>query len=254
MADHLTTLKRYQMHSFRNFFLLLLFTYSISLQAQIKKESEEKPYIEVIGHAEQEIVPDEIFVSIFIKEKYIGREKLTIDQQEVKLKLSLKGINVDLKNLYLSDAVSDYVRVRWRTKDVLTKKAYTLKVSSAFQLGQVFEELDKLEITEASIEKVNHSKIDSLKKEVRILAIKAAKTKAEYLLDAIGEHIGKAVIIEEKENAYLDHRSINSIQSLNIRGSRSSEDAYNIDGEKEDVVQFQKIKIQSAIIVRFAIQ
>ena len=48
------------MHSFRNFFLLLLFTYSISLQAQIKKESEEKPYIEVIGHAEQEIVPDEI--------------------------------------------------------------------------------------------------------------------------------------------------------------------------------------------------
>lgn len=254
MADHLTTLKRYQMHSFRNFFLLLLFTYSISLQAQIKKESEEKPYIEVIGHAEQEIVPDEIFVSIFIKEKYIGREKLTIDQQEVKLKLSLKGINVDLKNLYLSDAVSDYVRVRWRTKDVLTKKAYTLKVSSAFQLGQVFEELDKLEITEASIEKVNHSKIDSLKKEVRILAIKAAKTKAEYLLDAIGEHIGKAVIIEEKENAYLDHRSINSIQSLNIRGSRSSEDAYYIDGEKEDVVQFQKIKIQSAIIVRFAIQ
>ena len=242
------------MHSFRNFFLLLLFTYSISLQAQIKKESEEKPYIEVIGHAEQEIVPDEIFVSIFIKEKYIGREKLTIDQQEVKLKLSLKEINVDLKNLYLSDAVSDYVRVRWRTKDVLTKKAYTLKVSSAFQLGQVFEELDKLEITEASIEKVNHSKIDSLKKEVRILAIKAAKTKAEYLLDAIGEHIGKAVIIEEKENAYLDHRSINSIQSLNIRGSRSSEDAYNIDGEKEDVVQFQKIKIQSAIIVRFAIQ
>ena len=137
---------------------------------------------------------------------------------------------------------------------MLTKKAYTLKVSSAFQLGQVFEELDKLEITEASIEKVNHSKIDSLKKEVRILAIKAAKTKAEYLLDAIGEHIGKAVIIEEKENAYLDHRSINSIQSLNIRGSRSSEDAYYIDGEKEDVVQFQKIKIQSAIIVRFAIQ
>lgn len=73
----------------------------------------------------------------------------------------------------------------------VNKKEYTLKVKNAIELGRMFQELEKLEITDAFISKVNHSKIDSLRKEVRILAIKAAKDKADYLLTAIGEQTGK---------------------------------------------------------------
>jgi uncharacterized protein YggE len=125
-------------------------------------------------------------------------------------------------------------------------------VSNATTVGQVFQELDKLEITDAFISSVNHSKMDSLRKEIKIAAIKAAKNKADYLLTAIGEQTGKPLIIKETvEN--------NSSSNVNFRGSRSNETYYYIDGIKvkdsdENQIQFQKIKIQSSIYVKFSIK
>jgi hypothetical protein len=151
--------------------ILIVFVMTITTYAygQSKVDCEEVKYIEVTGSADQEVIPDEIYINIIIQEKYINKEKVTIESQEEKLRTSLKEIGVDLKNLYLSDANADYIKVKWRTKDVLTKKDYTLKVSNATIVGQVFQQLDKLDITDAFIAKVNYSKLDSLKKEVKIL-------------------------------------------------------------------------------------
>jgi len=107
----------------------------------------EKPYIEVNGYAEKEIIPDEIYIGINIIEKTENRIKVTIQEQEEKLKTSLKAININLDDFALSDASSDYVRVRWNTKDVITRKSYTLKVASALQVGQVYLELEKLDLS-----------------------------------------------------------------------------------------------------------
>ncbi len=222
-----------------------------SIFGQTENEVEEKPFIEITGRVEQEIIPDEIYLNIVIREKYVNKDKVSIEIQEEKLKTALKEIGVDFKNLYLSDANADYVKVKWRTKDVLTKKDYTLKVINAATVGQVFQQLEKIEITDANIIKVNHSKIDSLKKDVRIMAIKAAKIKADYLLLAIGEQTGKPLIIREVDNSYMDP------SMLNVRGGRTSATSYLVDGNKvngEDDIQFQKIKIQSAIYIKFSIK
>jgi len=217
-------------------------------------KTEEQPYIEVTGTAEKEVVPDEIYIGIIIREKYLNKVKVTIEGQEEKLKTAVKSLGIDLTNLYLSDANADYVKVRWQKKDVLTKKDYTLKVSTATTVGQVFLELEKLEITDAFISRVNHSKMDSLRKEIKILAIKAAKDKADYLLTAIGEQTGKPLIV--KENEILPNRTL---ASVNVRGSRSSETEYYVDGvkmksEDNNEIQFQKIKIQTSIYVKFSIK
>lgn len=217
-------------------------------------KTEEQSYIEVTGTAEKEVVPDEIYIGIIIREKYVNKVKVTIEEQEEKLKNTVKSIGIDLTNLYLSDANADYVKIRWQKKDVLTKKDYTLKVSDATTIGQVFQELEKLEITDAFISRVSHSKLDSLRKEVKIMAIKAAKDKADYLLAAIGEQTGKPLIV--KENEILPTRQL---ASVNVRGSRSESSEYFIDGvkvrDKEDnEIQFQKIKIQTSIYVKFLIK
>jgi len=212
------------------------------------------PYIEVTGTAEKEVIPDEIFIQIIIRERYVNRTKLTIEEQEEKLKNSIKSLGIDLTNLYLSDANADYVKIRWQKKDVLTKKDYTLKVSNATSVGQAFLELEKLEITDASISKVSHSKIDSLRKEVRILAIKAAKEKADYLLAAIGEQTGKPLIITEnaqtihrEEISRMPTRNISSISTDGIPGSFG-------DNDKDSEIQFQKIKLTSSIYSKFSIK
>jgi hypothetical protein len=178
----------------------------------------------------------------------VNKEKVTIEIQEEILKTYLKDIGVDIKNLYLSDANADYVKVNWRTKDVLTKKDYTLKVSNATTVGQVFQQLDKLEITDAFIAKVNHSKLDSLNKEVKILAIKAAKNKADYLLTAIGEQTGKPLIVEERENGITSRAKV-LYSGRYVDGVRVTSDS-----DKEEELQFKKIKIEAFIYVKFAIK
>ncbi len=221
-------------------------------QDQITKE--EKPFIEVNGVAEQEIIPDQIYISIIIREKYVNKEKITIESQEEKLKALLKEINIPTSNLYLSDANADYVKVKFRTKDVLTKKDYTLKVSNATAVGQVFQQLEKLEINDANVSKVSHSKIDSLRKEIRIAAIKAAKTKADYLLNAIGEQTGKPLIVRENSNGNLE---FNYNRNSNTRVTSYQNVRFLDDSEKssaDEEIQFQKIKIQSSIYVKFLIK
>lgn len=215
-------------------------------------KTEEQPYIEVTGTAEKEVIPDEIYIGITIRERYVNKIKVTIEEQEEKLKTAVKSLGIDLTNLYLSDANADYVKIRWQKKDVLTKQDYTLKVSNATTVGQVFQELEKLEITDAFISKVSHSKIDSLRKEVRIMAIKAAKDKADYLLTAIGEQTGKPLIIAESpqtiyrsEIQYLEARNVSSISTGGVPGSF---------GDKENEIQFQKIELTSSIYVKFLIK
>lgn len=217
-------------------------------------KTEEQPYIEVTGIAEKEIVPDEIYIGIIIREKYVNKVKVTIDEQEEKLKQAVKSLGIDVANLYLSDANADYVKIRWQKKDVLTKKDYTLRVLNAATVGQVFLELDKLEITDAFIIKVNHSKIDSLRKEVKIQAIKAAKDKADYLLAAIGEQTGKPLVI--KENEMVPNNALSNISGRGLRqeeaGFFNDLDKLSNDNNKE--IQFQKIKIKTSIYIKFLIK
>lgn len=236
-------------------YYFIVFTIAIVLPSFGQKpEIEEKPYIDVIGTAEQEIVPDLIYIDITLREKYENKEKITIESQEEKLKVSLKEIGVDVGNLSLSDANADYVRIRYKTKDVLTKKEYHLKVTNATTLGQVFHQLDILNINDAYIMKVDHSKMDSLRKELRIMAIKAAKNKADYLLGAIGETTGKALVVTEttQENS--------RISNVNFRGRpvASYSNVRFLDDDKKayesDEIEFQKIKIQSSIYVKFLIK
>lgn len=212
-------------------------------------KTEEQPYIEVTGTAEKEVVPDEIYIDIIILEKYTNRVKVTIEEQEEKLKSAVKSLGIDLANLYLSDANADYVKIRWQKKDVIMKKEYTLKVSNATTVGQVFLELEKLEITNAYISKVNHSKMDSLRKEVKIQAIKAAKDKADYLLTAIGEKTGKPLVIKENENLPINMTyGISSNKSSYFLGDVKSK------SEENNEIQFQKIKIKTSIYVKFSIK
>lgn len=240
------------MKSFKTFIIASAIIISNIAIAQDQVTKEEKPFIEVNGIAEQEIIPDQIYISIIIREKYENKEKITIESQEEKLKTLLKEINIPTSNLYLSDANADYVKVKFRTKDVLTKKDYTLKVSSATAVGQVFQQLEKLEINDANVSKVSHSKIDSLRKEIRIAAIKAAKTKADYLLNAIGEQTGKPLIVRENsvlnENVYT--RNLNRVS--NYSNTRFLEESDKSSDDEE--IQFQKIKIQSSIYVKFLIK
>ncbi|RYZ48733.1 MAG: hypothetical protein EOP49_17900, partial [Sphingobacteriales bacterium] len=74
---------------------LLLLT-ATSAVAQVPPV-EEKPHIDMTGTAELEITPDEIYVDINISERFDGRDKVTIEQQEALLKQALRDAGIDQK-------------------------------------------------------------------------------------------------------------------------------------------------------------
>lgn len=231
------------MKMFKSFTILLLLMAAVSVFGQ------DTSYIEVTGTAEKEVIPDEIYIAITIRERFEGKVKISIEKQELDLKDALKSIGVSIENLFLSDANADYIRVKRSKKNVISSTEYILKVGDALTVGKVFEKLDALNIYGSYIAKVNHSKILEYKKEVRIMAIKAAKEKADYLLEAIGEETGKALKVNE-----LNQNMGYANTSLNSRSMGHSTHKEKKEGSDEVVIQFKKIKLRASIYVKFEIK
>lgn len=79
------------MKQLTKFSLLLLLTFSLATYGQTKTDNQQdKPFIDVTGTAEKEVIPDEIFINIVIRERYVNREKITVEAQEDKLKSAMK--------------------------------------------------------------------------------------------------------------------------------------------------------------------
>lgn len=229
--------------------LTTLFTVN-SLHSQTYLNAPEKPFIEVNGTAEKEIIPDEIYIRIIIREKTENRDKASVEQQEKQLKDALKAMGISLEQLSVSDMNADYMRVGWGKREVIEKKDFTLLVSTATVVGKVFEKLDELEIREAYISKVDHSEIEKFRREMKIVAIKAAKEKANYLVSAIDQKLGAPQIIRENNSGTVPNILINEYKGL----SNQSFGNADLRDKNKDVVQFQKIKLVSSIYVKFTIE
>ena len=226
------------------------FLFSFSMNAQTVAEQAPKPYIDVTGTAEMEIVPDQIFVSITIREKTVNKEKITVEKQEELMKNKLKELGIDLSNLSLSDADADYIKVRWKEKEVIASKEYTLKLKTAAEVSKVFEEMDKLGIDNLDIARVHHTEMPRFRKEVKINAIKAAKEKADYLLTAIGEAPGKPIYVIEQD--FQEYRPTGRSAGAYSNVSQSYE---TVGGAPlADEISFSKIKLQYKISARFEIK
>lgn len=234
--------------------LLTLLFFSSICYAFAQKDT--PPFIEVTGTADMEVVPDEIYIAITIREDDEGRTQRSVEEQENNLKNALLEIGISLDNLELSDANANYIHVKWKKKKAISRTDYRLKVSTAEEIAGVFEKLDELKIKSVRIVKVSHSKIKEFEKEIRVKAIKNAKEKADYLLAAIGERTGKAKEVSENNfvNSFREDIS-------NIRGGIGDAVGFYVEGlstyqhgKFKSTVQFQKIKLQASVFVKFGIE
>jgi len=230
--------------------ILVLFIAVLPLLAMSQENTpgKETPYIEVVGTGEMEIVPDQIYISFTLKERFEGKKKIELEDQEKEMKKRLMKLDIDLKDLQLADANSDFITIKRKTKDVIASKDYLLKVSTTGTLGQVFELLDEINAFNANIQRVDHSEIKRFKKEVKMLAVLEAKEKAGYLLSAIGETVGKPLFIQERES-YDEFQPMrkSAAMPMMVMDAVAQEEAL-------PELSFQKIKLKYSVFARFAIK
>jgi len=218
----------------------------------------EVPYIEVTGSADIEIEPDEIRLDIVISgyEKEKTKQEVKLEDVDKKLLNILSDAGLSKSNVILKNASTQgywYYWWRYGDNDARVTKQYEAVFSDYQQLNKVLAQLPgpKEGFLNVNISNLKNKNIAEYRKQTKIEAIKAAKTKAQYLLESVGSTPGKLIqVIELDEDDWGWYRP--AYANSNVI-SQVSLNAGN-DNNAGDNSSMQKIKLRYRIKARFEIQ
>lgn len=231
---------------------MLLIVSSLSNRA-ISQEALKQKTINVSGIAEMEIVPDEIYVQVELRE-YDKKGGAKVDIDAIKnafLKAAIStGINeTDISvqayqgwdgNLWM------YRKNKNKNPDLKASITYQVKLANTKKMDELVQKLDDEATQNFFISKVSHSKLQEFKKDLKIQAVKAAKEKATYLAAAINETAGEALTINEPNEITSFPQPVFANRLMKAQVNQGDADTPNID--------FKKIKLQFEVNATFALK
>jgi uncharacterized protein len=243
----------------RLFFLVTMMAMLNFSQAQSVTGTNAYPKtINVTGSADMEIVPDEIYVQVDLKEfKRKGESKTDLEKikSDFLAKCKSAGIPDSLISIASYEGTNYNYWLLRRTKknpDMFAGIAYQIKFHDSKKMDQLVELLDDEATADFRIVKISHSKIKEYRKQLKIQAIKAAKDKGEYLTEAINEKMGAAVSIvepdEDQFNVYANEQ-LSQYSNAMLRANTAN-DSDAVGGG----VDFKKIKLRYEVKIVFALQ
>ncbi len=160
--------------------------------------------INVSGSAEQEVTPDIIYLSISLKEYFKdnnSKKRVDITDLEKQLYNAVIKAGIDKENLMVNNISSyNYATEKKKNPDFLASKQYRLKVTDLNKWNEIIGSIDAKGVAYTNIDSYDYSGIEALKKELKIKALQAAKAKAQYMVEALGERLGGVIDIQEINN------------------------------------------------------
>lgn len=202
------------------------------------------------GSAEMEIVPDEIYVQVVLKEyEKKGNGKITLDKirQDFLTAVRSLGLPEDAVSVSGYDAYNNpWLRKKNKKNELYASMTYQVKLRNTPQVDQLVDKLDDNATQNFYISRVSHSKVEEFKKTLKIGAIKAAKEKAQYLADAVSEKVGVAVTINEPNEYYPQPYYNANVRMMKAESADAATDQPQAD--------FKKMKIKYEVTVTFALQ
>ena len=223
----------------------------------ISQETIKQKTINASGIAQMEVVPDEIYVQIELREyDKKGGSKTDIDvikNDFLKAALSTGLSETDISvqgyqgwdgNFWL------YRKSKKKNPDLKASITYQVKLATTRKMDELVQKLDDEATQNFFISRVSHSKIQEFKKQLKIKAVQSAREKATYLAAAINETAGEALTINEPNEIntypvpmYARMKAAAPAESMDSGGN---DQAANID--------FKKIKLQYEVNVVFALK
>lgn len=213
---------------------------TLSLQAQTNGR-----YIEVTGTSEMEIVPDKIHYLIeireYFKEEFDGKSK----PEEYRTKVPLAEIEQGLRealansgipqNAIRTQEIGDY----WRQQgqDFLVSKKFDITLTDFNQINEIVKRIDTKGIHTMRVGELENNDMPAYHQKGKIEALKAARRKATYLVEALGKRLGEVIRIVEKDSG-----NVSPFAQSNVMSS----DAASFDN-------FRTIKKNYSMLVRFEI-
>jgi uncharacterized protein YggE len=223
--------------------------FSVSAMAQ---QTDLRKKISVSGTAETEVTPDIIYISISLKE-YLkdgnSKKKVEINELETQLYNAIQSAGISKENLMISN-LSGYNTVAEKKKnpDFLVSKQYRLKVTDLNKWNSIIGAVDPKGVAYTNIDSYDYSKIETLKKELKIKALQAAKAKATYLVEALGNQLGSVLDIQEINNETFP-QPMYRVNMMMARGASADAEA-----APAPEIDFKKIKLSYVMNTVFEIK
>lgn len=223
---------------------LSVFIISLLVTLSLQSQTNER-YIEVTGTSEMEIVPDKIHYLIeireYFKEEFDGKSK----PEEYRTKVPLAEIEQGLRealansgipqNAIRTQEIGDY----WRQQgqDFLVSKKFDITLTDFNQINEIVKRIDTKGIHTMRIGELENNDMPAYHQKGKIEALKAARRKATYLVEALGKRLGEVIRIVEKDSG-----NVSPFAQSNVMSS----DAASFDN-------FRTIKKNYSMLVRFEI-
>jgi hypothetical protein len=175
-------------------FMLFLTTKTLNGQHSV---STMPKLITVTGSAEMSIVPDEVELSITIYSDRNNFEKYEKELTEICKKHGIPEAQLNFKN---SLGHNEWYHWYWwwyyRNSSHLSQ-TYKLKINTKLDFLSLVKDMNKSWVQNINITSSSNKDLSEYRKEVKKEAMRMAKEKATYMLEAVGESIGSIVSVEE---------------------------------------------------------
>ncbi|HKJ80128.1 MAG TPA: SIMPL domain-containing protein [Prolixibacteraceae bacterium] len=206
--------------------------------------------INVKGHAEMEVVPDEMVLTIGIQEYWEEEFEKNTKPEDYKTKVPLAIIEDDLiKKLRQAGIDKEDVKAKnvgnyWRQqgKEFLFSKQLEIELHDFSKVNQLIDLLDAKGIRNMNISELRSSEMEKFEKQVKTQALKNAQEKAAMLLESLGEELGEVISISEMSNNFVQPMAANEMM---VRSA---------DVQHERIDQIQMIKLEYQVQATFRIK
>ncbi len=232
----------------------LMMMMALGAFAQVNTANPFPKTINVTGSAELEIIPDEIYVVVDLKE-YEKKGSGKIDLEKIKKAFldNCRGIGIADADITIDSYEGNNGYYWWRKKkkkdELYASIAYQIKFSNSKKIDELVEKLDDDATQNFQVVKTSHSKIQEFRKQLKIQAVKAAREKAQYLAAAIDEQIGAAVTISEPDEFVVEPYPLyrNKVAAANYAMDASA-------GGGNPDIDFKKIRLKFEVKAVFALK
>ncbi len=238
-----------QLYIMKKTLLLFIALLPLCITAQNTADKSE-PSIKVTGKAELEVEPDWILLSMRAKEtEHIKKESEMINMEDsiltfiVSLGLDSASFMVDK---YATNKRSSYSS----TSKYKLRKSYLLKINNIKVADTIIMKCMQVGMSNLYVQKVGHSKLDSLKNQALIKALNNAQAKAATIAATMNVKLGKVLFVDETGNTsgteyYPRHASYSKADARIF-----SSESFN----KSSSAGFKKIKIVKRVVVFYGIE
>lgn len=235
---------------------LLIATCTLGAIAQPVNPNPYPRTIQVSGSAELDIIPDEIYVTVTLKEyEKKGAGKISLEKIKSDFLAYCKSIGLADSVISIDSYQGSNNYLWWKKKkpkdELYASISYQVKFNNSKKMDELVEKLDEDATQNFQISRVWHSKMTEYRKQLKIQATKAARDKAGYMAEAAGEKLGEAVSIIEPDEAYMPYyqNAISQSNMMNVQVRGLAEDAGSAGG-----VDFKTIKLRYEVKTVFALR